>query len=77
MMAMRAEYFGRRNLGVIAGWSNTITMGGSIIGPILAGVLYDQLGSYTVPFLAIGLTTSISTVFFLMARRPPLPMRLR
>ena len=43
MMAIRADYFGRKHLGQIAGWSNTITAGGSIIGPIYAGVLYLSL----------------------------------
>lgn len=37
MMAIRADYFGRRNLGQIAGWSNTMTAAGSIIGPRLCG----------------------------------------
>ncbi|MEX2598592.1 MAG: MFS transporter [Dehalococcoidia bacterium] len=73
MMSIRAEYFGRRNLGMIAGWSNTITMTGSIIGPIVAGVMYDAFGSYTVPFLTIGLATGASTVFFIMARKPRTP----
>ncbi|MEX2431284.1 MAG: MFS transporter [Dehalococcoidia bacterium] len=76
MMAIRADYFGRSSLGMIAGWSNTITMGGSIVGPILAGTMYDSFGSYQVPFLTIGMITTVSTVFFMMARKPPAPKRL-
>ena len=77
MMAIRADYFGRRNLGSIAGWSNVLTMAGSLIGPILAGVLYDALGSYQVPFLIIGIATGVSALFFLAARKPPVPQRVR
>ncbi len=75
MMAIRADYFGRRNLGQIAGWSNTITAGGSIIGPVYAGIMYDIHGSYTLAFSTLGATTAAGTLFFLLARRPPRPER--
>lgn len=76
MMAIRADYFGRRHLGVIAGWSNGITIIGSVIGPVYAGVLYDQLGSYNFAFWTLGAATVVSTVFFIAARKPPTPVRL-
>jgi len=75
MMAIRADYFGRRNLGMIAGWSNGITLTGSVIGPVYAGVMYDRTGSYTTAFWTLGVATILSTVFFLAARKPPLPVR--
>jgi MFS family permease len=75
MMAIRADYFGRRNLGVIAGWSNGITIIGSVIGPVYAGVLYDRMGSYNFAFWTLGAATLVSTVFFIAARKPPLPKR--
>ena len=76
MMAIRADYFGRRNLGVISGWSNIITITGSIIGPVYAGFVFDTSGSYSLAFWTIGVATAISTVLFLAARRPPTPVRL-
>jgi MFS family permease len=76
MMAIRADYFGRRNLGIIAGWSNGITLTGSVIGPVYAGVLYDQTGEYNTAFWTLGVATILSTVFFLAARKPPLPTRV-
>jgi MFS family permease len=76
MMAIRADFYGRRNLGLISGWSNSITLMGSVIGPVYAGVLFDQLGSYNVAFWTLGVATAASTVFFLAARKPPLPARL-
>ena len=75
MMAIRADYFGRRNLGTIAGWSNGITTVGSVVGPVYAGVLYDSLGSYNFAFWTLGVATILSTVFFMAARKPPLPNR--
>jgi MFS family permease len=77
MMAIRADYFGRRNLGLIAGWSNAITVIGSVIGPVYAGVMFDWQGDYTVAFWTIGLATAFSTVLFLAARKPPPPARYR
>ncbi len=75
MMAIRADYFGTRSLGQIAGWSNIITAGGSIIGPVYAGIMYDAQGSYTLAFWTLGATTAAGTFFFLFARRPPTPAR--
>jgi len=76
MMAIRADFYGRRNLGLISGWSNALTLLGSVIGPVYAGVLFDWLGTYNVAFWTLGVATAASTVFFLAARTPPLPARL-
>ena len=70
MMAIRADYFGRQNLGVIAGWSSVITMTGSVGGPVYAGLMHDAFGSYTTAFWTLGATTVASTFFFLAARKP-------
>jgi sugar phosphate permease len=75
MMAIRADYFGRRNLGLIAGWSNAVTITGSVIGPVYAGIMFDRLGTYDFAFWTMGAVTIVSTVFFLAARKPPLPKR--
>jgi MFS family permease len=76
MMAIRADYFGRRNLGVIAGWSNGITITGSVIGPLYAGIMFDQQGEYNFAFWTLGVATIVSTVFFMAARKPPPPTRV-
>ena len=76
MMAIRADYFGVRNLGKIAGWSNTITASGSIIGPVYAGMMYDAQNSYTFAFASLGATTAAGTLYFILARKPPRPARL-
>lgn len=77
MMALRADYFGLRQLGKIAGWSNTITAGGSIIGPVYAGIMYDARGDYVFAFLSLGAVAVAGSFTFFLARRPPLPRRAR
>jgi len=77
MMALRADYFGLRQLGKIAGWSNTITASGSIIGPVYAGIMYDARGDYVFAFLSLGMVTIAGSLTFFLARRPPLPARAR
>ena len=75
MMAIRADYFGSRHLGIIAGWSSAITMSGSIIGPVYAGTMHDRFGDYTIAFWTLGAATIVSALFFLLARQPPAPAR--
>ena len=76
MMAIRADYFGRKNLGLISGWSNVITIIGSIIGPIYAALMFDNTGTYFTAFWTMGLLTMFSTFAFFIARRPPPPTRV-
>ena len=75
MMAIRADFYGMRNFGKIMGYSSAIIMVGPLIGPALAGGLNDHFGGYTEAFTLVGTLTGISTVFFLLARKPPLPPR--
>lgn len=77
MMSIRADYYGRRFLGTISGWASSLTMSGSIVGPVLAGVFHDRYGNYTEAFAIIGAATLVSMVFFAAARRPPTPARVR
>jgi MFS family permease len=73
MQAIRADYFGRANYGVIMGWSSLIIMVGTIAGPLLAGILADVTGSYESGFTVLALLTGLGSVFFLLAKRPHLP----
>ena len=77
MMALRADYFGLRQLGKIAGWSNIITAGGSMVGPAYAGYLVNAQGDYVFAFLSLGAVTIVGSLTFFLARRPPLPARAR
>ena len=72
-MAIRADFYGMRNFGTIMGYSTAIIMVGPLIGPALAGGLNDYFGGYTEAFALLGIMTAVSTLFFLLARKPPLP----
>jgi MFS family permease len=74
MAAIRADYFGRRSYSAILGTSSVITMFGSIIGPIVAGVLADHFDSYQVGFTVLAVLSGLGSVFFLMAKRPLAPI---
>ena len=77
MMSLRADYYGRRHFGQIAGYSNVIVMIGPLIGPTFAGAMEDVFGNYQGAFLLIGVVVGIGSLFFFAARKPPVPERLR
>ncbi|HEU0074600.1 MAG TPA: MFS transporter [Dehalococcoidia bacterium] len=74
MAAIRADYFGRRAYSSILGMSSVVTMFGSILGPIVAGVLADISGGYQLGFTILAVLASLGSVFFLLARRPAVPI---
>ncbi|MDE2836388.1 MAG: MFS transporter [Chloroflexota bacterium] len=77
MMAIRADFYGRRYFGQIAGYSNVLVMFGPLIGPSFAGWMSDTYGDYTGAFLAVGVVVGAGSLLFLGSRRPPVPARLR
>ena len=70
MMGLRADYFGPRRFGTIMGFSSLVIMLGMIIGPIFAGVMYDQTGSYRIGFIVLALVAALGSVMFLLVRPP-------
>jgi sugar phosphate permease len=70
MQAIRADYFGRRSIGMIIGLSTLITVFGQIGGPILAGVFADWNGNYRAGFTVLAVLSGLGSLFFLMARPP-------
>ena len=73
MAAIRADYFGRRSYSTILGASSVITMFGSILGPIVAGVLADQSGGYELGFTVLAILAGMGSAFFLLAKQPSVP----
>ncbi len=72
MQAIRADYFGRRSIGMILGLSAMIIVVGQIGGPIVAGIFADITGNYRAGFTTLALLAGVGSVFFLMAKRPVL-----
>jgi MFS family permease len=76
MMAIRADYYGRKYFATITGISTVIVMIGPLIGPAFAGAMYDFLGEYTRAFGILGVLTGLGSAFFFGARKPAFPSRL-
>lgn len=55
---LTSRYAGMRNYGVIFGFMTSMISLSSFIGPVLAGVIHDHFGSYTL-FLSIGVIVSL------------------
>jgi len=70
MSAMRADYFGRRSIGMIIGLSSAIIVIGQIGGPMVAGVLADWTGDYRAGFTLLAVLAALGSLFFLLAKRP-------
>ncbi|MBO19012.1 MAG: hypothetical protein CL732_00550 [Chloroflexi bacterium] len=72
---MYANYFGRNALGRIRGIGETGVLIGQSAGPLLAGVLFDSRGSYTLVFLLFGGLALACSLIVLTARVPVRPTR--
>lgn len=70
MQAIRADYFGRRSIGMILGLSAMIIVIGQIGGPLIAGILADVTGNYRAGFTLISMLAGLGSLFFLLAKRP-------
>ena len=71
IIAMRAEYFGPRSYGTIMGFSSLVVTGGSIAGPLLAGLSSDATGSYTTGFTGLAILAALGSLFLVFLPDPP------
>lgn len=75
MQAIRADYFGRRAIGMILGLSLMLLVIGQVGGPMIAGVMADLSGNYRSGFTTLALLAGLGSVFFLFATKPAPPER--
>ncbi len=73
--AMRADYFGSTDFGKIMGFSSLVIMIGMIFGPIVAGVIADATGSFTIGFLGLAGAATLGAGWFYFATPPTPPSR--
>lgn len=73
MQAIRADYFGRKSIGMILGLSAMLTAVGQVSGPLLAGIMGDATGNYDLGFTVLALIAGAGTFLFWFAKPPPLP----
>jgi sugar phosphate permease len=72
MQAIRADYFGRRAIGMILGLSSLVIVFGQVGGPMIAGLMADATGSYLAGFTLLAALVGFGSLFFLLAKRPQL-----
>jgi OFA family oxalate/formate antiporter-like MFS transporter len=73
MQAIRADYFGRKSIGMILGLSAMLTAFGQVSGPLLAGMMGDATGNYDLGFTVLALIAGAGTFLFWFAKPPPMP----
>lgn len=74
MAALRADYFGSESFPTIMGVSNMVIIIGTIAGPVIAGFVYDQTGSYRIGFDILAAFAAGGSIFFILAPAPPRPL---
>lgn len=70
MQAIRADYFGRRAIGMILGISAAFIAIGQVGGPMIAGGMADITGSYRAGFTLLALIAAAGSMAFMWAKRP-------
>jgi len=67
--ALMREYFGRNNLGTLFGFMMGFVAIGGVLGPIIAGWVFDNYGSYHAAWLLFACAVLVSSI--IMATTPP------
>jgi len=70
------EFFGRKNFAKIRGSMSFIQTWGSVIGPVIAGAIYDRTHSYTILLVACAGLLLIAAVLYAMVRKPNIKAEL-
>jgi MFS family permease len=72
-IALCADLFGRRNVGMIYGWVFCAHQLGAAIAAYLGGYAHDVLGDYTIAFVSAGALAVLGALMALRIDRTPLP----
>jgi len=68
--ALQADYFGTRSFGTIMGLMSIISMMGGLASPVVAGWIFDTMGSYRLAWQLFALVTLPAIPLMLMAKPP-------
>jgi MFS family permease len=68
--AITGEFFGTKNLGAIIGFMGLGPAIGGVLGPFLAGYIFDMTDSYYFAFLLGVAATIMATVFAIQTKKP-------
>ena len=70
--AIRGVYFGRRAFASITGISMIPMNIMLLVFPLFAGIMFDAVGSYLIPFSALAATSFVGATMFLLLGKPSL-----
>ena len=65
-----AQFFGTERMSTVAGALSQANMIGGIVGPLMAGILFDTTGTYTIPFLLTAALGILGLICCAMAKAP-------
>ncbi len=68
--AIRADYFGRKSIGLILGIAAVLVTVAQVVAPIFAGWLADIRGDYRLAFTILAVFTAFGSLFFAFASKP-------
>ena len=69
-MTLIADYFGTRRFATLRGLSGSFQSPVTIVGPVLAGFVFDQTGTYSVIFTVYALVAASGAIWVMLVRRP-------
>ena len=69
-LSLQADLFGRKAFATTRGLISTVQTGGMILGPILAGLVYDNTESYFWAFIVFASVSFMAMLLILGASRP-------
>jgi MFS family permease len=64
------EYFGRKNFAKIRGSMSFVSTWGSVIGPVIAGAIYDRTRSYDLVIWSSAALLLIASLLYASVRKP-------
>ncbi len=73
MNALQADYFGRKSLGKIVGWLQSLSLPLTIAAPILIGYMADVQHTYRWAFTITAIVSVPGAALILLATRPKTP----
>jgi sugar phosphate permease len=70
MNAIQGEYFGRKSMGIIFGWLQSLSLPFAISAPIVVGHLADVQGNYRISFIGIAIIMTVGAAVISLATKP-------
>lgn len=65
------EYFGRKNFAKIRGSMSFVSTWGSVIGPVVAGAIYDRTQSYEIMIWSAAALLLVASALYASVKKPP------